>query len=160
MAAEQALVHLSVLNSSDIEKPEPEIDQKDDLTADVFDSSGLFYKFAEPKPDSAKTARANVTPLMAIDVGFEDDDDGSEYDEYACYIGRNSLSILSELRPDASFRLVYESRIASKSKFVMTCKVDGEIFRGEAPNKKLAKARAARDALQAACGIQFGHAEG
>ena len=155
MAAEQGLVRLAVLSAFDVEKPEPETYLKDDFTADVFNSSGLFYQFTERDP-GVQTYPSNIPSLTSLDFGLDEE----ECDEYANFIGRNSVSILSELRQDASYRLVYSSNNVKTPKFVMTCKLDGQMFRGEAPSKKLAKARAARDALQELFGIEFSHVEG
>jgi len=155
MAAEQVLARLSVLSAFDVEKPELETCyHKDDFTADYFDSSSLYYQFAEPDPSVLKH-HSTIPSLIELNFDLEE-----EYDEYKNFIGRNSLSILSELRQDVYYRLAYQSTCAQKPNFVMICKLDGQTFRGEAPSKKLAKARAARDALKELFGIEFNHVEG
>jgi len=159
MASECALAHIGAIDADLVQMPQPETAHPDDPTADVF--AGLLYYNFEAPDESASDASLKL-PLYEP----ENMDSYDEYDSDAMqealegYIGRNSVSILSELRPDAKYEIVFASCNSNPPRFVTSVRVKARSYCGDAKNKKISKARAAAMALADLYGIEFGTAEG
>jgi len=160
MASERALAHLGVIGASEVQMPQPEITAgADDHTADVF--TGLLYSNFISPSTSADDASLKL-PQYRPEGLFPEE----EYDSYSLqeafenYIGFNAVSIMSEIRPDAIFEIVYASVITNPTRFVTSVRVKGRSYCGDATSKKISKGRAAAMALTDIYGIEFGTAEG
>jgi len=160
MASDRALVHLGASDASVLQFPPPETPHVDDSTADVF--TGLLYSNFESPNDSATDADLKL-PFYEPESPFVYEE--SEYDTYTTqdafqgYIGRNAVSIMSEMRPDAMYEIVYQSD-STPSRFVTGVRVKGRSYCGDARSKRISKGRAAAVALTDIYGIRFGTAEG
>lgn len=154
MAAENALMSKGKLLqlTEEPHNPEDESYNWNDFTSDNFDRrSNLYYNFIEGKSE--------------VDAE-EDDDEWMESlvfdleDENQHLVGKNTISILSELHPETTYELVSAVYDNHKIFFVMSTNVGGSEFKGSGPNKRLAKARAAREALKELYKMEFGVLEG
>jgi dsRNA-specific ribonuclease len=159
MAAEQALVYIGELDPNEVETPVAEVLHCDDYASDMFYGM-LFYNFETPYV-SAKDGQLTLPKFEPDSEGyyFEENESLEPQDPFGAHVGRNAVAILSELHPECTFRVVFESRSTNPSRFVQTVKVNFQIFRGEGPSKKLAKGRAAAEALMALYGLNFHVAE-
>jgi len=159
MASERALAHLGVIDADEVQMPDIETAHVDDLTADMF--TGLLYYNFETPDESAADANLKLPVFRPEDV-----DPYEEYDSYTMqevfqdYIGRNAVSILSELRADAQYEILFASCNTNPTRFVTSVRVKGRTYCGDAKNKKVSKGRAAAMALTDIYGIEFGTAEG
>lgn len=68
-------------------------------------------------------------------------------------LNKNPLMILNEMRPGLHFKMESEEGQSHSKLFVMSVNVDGIDYKGQARNKKLAKARAAQAVLSAVFNI-------
>ena len=148
MAAENALIALGEVEAVS-EQPHDLATEPycwEDFTADLADTnSSLYFDFADIV--YAQNAEGDS-------IGYED------FDENSSMIGKNTITILSELRPDAKYKVVSESLRVAELRFVMSVKVDKIEYRGSGSSKRLAKGRAAREALKDLTRMQFGVSEG
>ena len=159
MASERALAHLGVIDASVVEVPDLETPHADDHTADVF-TGLLHYSFATPDKSAAD---ANLKlPFYQPEYleAYQECDTYSMQEAFADYIGRNAVSIMSEIRPDAQYEILFSSCNTNPTRFVTSVRVKGRTYCGDAKNKKLSKARAAAMALTDIYGIEFGSSEG
>lgn len=161
MCADYALVHLGAIDSVD-ETPADMIDytdKSDDFTADIADpSTQLFYDFNLPEPPEPPADSAVPEDFYADDD--DDDDFMNEIDDMTLQLlGKNPLTIMGELRPDAVYTLLDETGDPLHPKFLMSVTLDEETYQGSGPSKKLAKGRAARDALLRFYNLEFGASE-
>ena len=168
MAAETALIKNGVLQSMTLHPTDvTDINSPDDFSAD-FTNSPLFYDFS--KPDSevddllpvvepgeknstitlADGGNDDVEPVAAV----EDDDD-----LWSRFIGKTPLTIIVELQLDARYELLAETRDQLHPLFAMSVTIEGQTFRAAGPSKRIAKARAARNALRKLYNLEFGVAE-
>ena len=69
--------------------------------------------------------------------------------------GKNPVSVLNEIHPGIKFEVVSESGQSHNKLFVMSVTVEGNEFKGQGNNKKVAKSRAAQIALKAVYNITF-----
>ena len=74
-------------------------------------------------------------------------------------IRKNPLTIIGEMQIDASYQLLATSDDPLHPMFAVAAVVDGETFRAAGNSKKLAKARAARNALRKLYNLEFGISE-
>lgn len=138
-AAELALKSfIQFPNSADAYHAMGKVVNSEDFTADVpggqfgfrpFDSNGSEQA---PDGDQSSPAMAIKRPLVV------------EHKQV-----KNPLMVLNELRPGLHYKLESEEGQSHSKLFVMSVNVDGQDFKGQARNKKLAKARAAQAALTA-----------
>jgi len=160
MASERALAHLGVIDASLVQMPEPETPHAEDHTADVV--TGLLYSNFEAPDVSASDASLKLPVYQPENLydPFAEGDPYSVEDTFECYIGRNAVSIMSEVRPDAQYEIVFASVSSNPTRFVTSVRVKGRSYCGDAKNKKVSKGRAAAMALSDIYGIEFGAAEG
>ena len=159
MASERALAHLGAIDESLVEMPELETPHADDHTADVF-TGLLHYSFETPK-ESADDASLKLPFYRPENMeAYEEGDTYSMQEAFEVYIGRNAVSIMSEIRPDAQYEILFSSCKTNPTHFVTAVRVRGRTYCGEAKNKKVSKGRAAAMALTDIYGIEFGAAEG
>jgi len=159
MCADYALVHLGVIEKVDETPPDvmEDVEGPDDFTADITDqSTQLYYDFNLPESEQV------ADPPRADFYADDDDDDDfiNEIDDVTLQLlGKNPLTIMGELRPDAVYTLLDETGDPLHPKFLMSVTLDEETFQGSGPSKKLAKGRAARDALRRFFSLEFGTSE-
>lgn len=159
MCADYALVHLAVIDKVD-ETPSDvleDAESPEDFTADITDqSTQLYYDFNLPESEQAA-----YVPSEDFYADDDDDDDFmTELDDVTLQLlGKNPLTIMGELRPDAVYMLLDETGDPLHPKFLMSVTLDEETFQGSGPSKKLAKGRAARDALRRFFNLEFGASE-
>jgi len=160
MASERALAHIGVIDASLVQMPEPETQHADDPTADVF--TGLLYSNFKAPDKSASEASLKL-PIYQPENLYDPFEQGDPYamqDAFECYVGRNAVSIMSEMRPDAIYEIVFASFNSTPTRFVTAVRVKGRSYCGDAKNKKVSKGRAAAMALTDIYGIEFGAGEG
>jgi len=159
MASERALAYIGAIEPDMVQMPEPETPDIEDPTADVF-TGLMFYSFEAPDVSVADAS---------LKLPFEQPenlDAPEEYDGYTVqevfedYIGRNAVSILSEIRPDAQYEILFASCFTNPTRFVTSVRVKGRTYCGDAKSKKVSKGRAAAVALTDLYGIEFKTAEG
>lgn len=158
MAAEFALMHLGVIAS--LTEPPPDLSNQpycwDDFTADIFDSnSHIYFDFNHQATSADGDHDAEVGVGCTGEVNVE-----SEGISESRMIGKNALTILMDRHPGSSYKLVVAQVNSVRTKFVMDCYVNGQVFRGVGMSKRLAKARAAKQALQKLDSMEFGTGEG
>jgi len=159
MASERALAHLGVIDASLVEMPELETPHVDDHTADVF-TGLLHYSFKMPS-ESAADASLKLPFYRPENMeAYEECDTYSMQEAFENYIGRNAVSIMSEIRPDAQYEILFASCNTNPTRFVTGVRLRGQTYCGDAKNKKVSKGRAAAMALTDIYGIEFGTAEG
>lgn len=157
MAAEFALVHLGAIVA--VTDPVPDISQEpycyEDFTADINDTNSLLYYdfFYQTEPNHGESAHA-----AGEGVGEKTGDEKNLFESRM--IGKNALTILRELHPNAFYNFVATITQDARPRFIMAAHVDGQKFKGSGINKRLAKARAAREALRNLDKMDFGMAEG
>ena len=83
----------------------------------------------------------------------------NEDDLLSQLIGKNPLTIIGEMQIFASYKLLAKSDNPLNPLFAVEAVVEGETFRAAGNSKKLAKARAARDALRKLYNLEFGISE-
>lgn len=179
MAAEYALLHLGEIDSLTETPPPPVVGSQpssfDDFSADIVlptkVKSSLLCDFSS-REDSASGDQHNHE-MMSVPEAVSDapaanscDDDLPEElrhcdadDLLSQLIGKNPLTIIGEMQIDASYTLLAQSDDPLHPMFAMAAVVDGETFRAAGNSKKLAKARAARDALRKLYNLEFGISE-
>jgi len=158
MAAEYALVYLGKLDKVSTPPPDPSLEPYcwDDFTADIADSSTLlYYDFSCVYPEYTEgesnflEGEQEQPPERVIDI------------RYSHLVGKNTLAIIKELRPDAEFVELSEGlQHGGRMRFVMALDLDGIRFTGIGHSKKVAKGRAARDALRLLFELEFGVSDG
>jgi len=162
MASEYALAHLGAIDADLVQTPEPETSHAEDPTADVF--TGLLYCNFEAPDKSAADASLKLPFYRSENVNAYEEYDAYSHDSvqeaFQSYVGRNAVSVLSEMRPDALYEIVFASCNSNPTRFVTSVRVKGRSYCGDAKNKKLSKGRAAAMALTDIYGIEFGTAEG
>jgi len=161
MAAESALISYGALTAmtsapsdiSDVCLPE-------DFSADCCTESKLFFSFSElcrpadPVEDLASAADENLATPDADDddvVNAVDDEDS-----WSHFVGKNPLTIIVELQLDVRYELLAETGDQLHPLYAMAVMIDGEVFSAAGTNKRLAKARAARNALSKIYNVEFG----
>lgn len=153
MAAERALIYLGVLNAPETPIPDQSLEPYcwDDFSADIADgTTALYYDFSCLYQDCATEEN-----LMELE------DERGESEEFAYLEGRSTLAIIKELNPGVEFVDLSESRLNDgRKKFAMGLTVNGMEFTGFGSSKRLAKARAARDALRCLYRMDFKMSEG
>jgi len=96
---------------------------------------------------------------------YDSDDDlpeelrGCNEDLLSQLIGKNPLTIIGEMHIDATYLLLARSDDPLNPMFAVAAVVDGETFRAAGSSKKLAKARAACEALRKLYNLEFGISE-
>lgn len=158
MAAEYALVHLGELDKVSILPPDPSLEPYcwDDFTADIADCSTLLYYdfscvYPEYTEEESNFVEGEQVQLPERFVDFR----------FSHLVGKNTLAIIKELRPEAEFVELSESQQhGGRMRFVMALELDGMEFTGVGHSKKLAKGRAARDALRLLYQMEFGISDG
>lgn len=179
MAAEYALVHLGEMTSVTETPPPPVLASRpstsDDFSADIVlpteMKSSLLYDFSQAEdcdPDCDPADQDHQETAAAADKLVTDGSDDDLPEELRGWdgdnllsqlIGKNPLTIIGEMQIDASFLLLATSEDPLHPMFAMAAIVDGESFRAAGNSKKLAKARAAREALQKLYNLEFGISE-
>ena len=178
MAAEYALIHLRQIDSLTETPPAPLLipqpSSADDFSSDLVlptkVKTSLLYDFSRPDGDAADDQSGSKTePIASVDnqdTDNHDDDDLPEElkrleedDLLSQLVGKNPLTIIGEMQIDASFTLLAKSDDPLHPMFAVEAVIDGEIFRAAGNSKKLAKARAARDALCKLYNLEFGISE-
>jgi len=93
--------------------------------------------------------------------GYFDDLDAleDEDDLWSRFVGKTPLTIIVELQLDARYELLAETEDQLHPLFAMSVTIEGESFRAAGTSKRLAKARAARDALRKLYNLEFGVSE-
>lgn len=157
MAADFALVHLGSIAA--VTDPVPEVSKEpycyDDFTADINDTNSLLYY------DFQHIERSHDESACAAGEGVVGEKTGEEKNSFESkMIGKNTLTILRELHPNAFYHFVATITEDARPRFIMAVNVDGQKFKGSGINKRLAKARAAREALRNLDKMDFGMAEG
>ena len=177
MAAEYALMYLGEIDSV-TESPPPPVFIPQPCSADDFSSdvvfptkikSSLLRDFSLPEDYVADDQHdREIVPEMSSNkptVDSRDDDlpeelrGWGEDDLLSQLIGKNPLTIIGEMQIDASYMLLAKSDDPLHPMFAVAAVVDGETFRAAGNSKKLAKARAARDALRKLYNLEFGISE-
>lgn len=159
MASERALAYLGVIDASLVQIPQSETPDVDDHTADVF--TGLLYNNFESPDASAADANLKLPLYRPENVdAYEEYDAYSMQEAFEGYIGCNAVSIMSEMRPDAAYEILFGSSTSNPTRFVTSVRVRGRTYCGDAKSKKVSKGRAAATALTDIYGIEFGTAEG
>jgi len=158
MASERALAHIGAIDADAVQMPQPETAHPDDPTADVF--AGLLYYNFEAPDESASDASLKLPVYERENMEDDESDAYTMQEAFESYIGRNAVSMMAELRPDARYEVVFAATNSNPTRFVTSIRVKGRSYCGDAKNKKLSKARAAAMALTDIYGIEFGTAEG
>jgi len=177
MAAEFALVYLGEIDSLTESPPPPTFipqpSSAEDFSADIVlpakVKSSLLCDFSQPEGcHSYDQPDIEIEPVMSSDEPTADsrDDDLPEelrhWDEdniLSQLIGKNPLTIIGEMQIDASYLLLAKSDDPLHPMFAMAAVVDGERFQAVGNSKKLAKARAAQNALRKLYNLEFGISE-
>jgi len=170
MAAESALIHHGALTDLTL-KPSDVTDvcSPEDFSADCCAQSKLFFDFSracrladQTVPWSTGESFARSAAERFAKVGDEnsatlvDDDAVDDEDSWSRFVGKNPLTIIVELQLDVQYQLLAETGDQLQPLYAMGVVIDGEMFRAAGPNKRLAKARAARNALSKIYGVEFG----
>jgi len=177
MAAEYALIHLGEIDSLTQCPPAPVFVPQpcsvDDFSSDVVLPTAvqcsLLYDFSKTEArDANDQCDDDVEPAMTSDKPADSsrDDDlpeelrgSDDEDLLSQLIGKNPLTVIGEMQIDASYLLLAKSDDPLHPMFAVAAIVDGETFRAAGNSKKLAKARAARDALHKLYNLEFGISE-
>jgi len=179
MAAEYALLHLGEIDSLTETPPPPVLvpqpSSVDDFSADIVlptkVKSSLLLDFSCTKESALEDHDNHETVSLPEAVSdkpatssCEDDlptelQDWDKDDMLSQLIGKNPLTIIGEMQIDANYVLLAETDDPLNPMFAMAAVVEGEIFRAAGNSKKLAKARAARDALRKLYNLEFGISE-
>jgi len=179
MAAEYALLYMGKIDSLTETPPlptaVPQPSSFDDFSADIVlptkIKSSLLHDFSccENSAPEDQHNRPTVSVPEAISNtpttnSFNDDlpeelRNWDEDDLLSQLIGKNPLTIIGEMQIDASYRLLAQSDDPLYPMFAMAVVIEGEVFRAAGNSKKLAKARAARDALRKLYSLEFGISE-
>lgn len=179
MAAELALIDHGALETLTLKPTDvTDVCSADDYSADCYTKSRLFYDFGRVYSaadeddtfpwDTGKgtvVAESEVSQSVGTSgddvVNDDDDDDSAAVDEdiWSRFVGKTPLTIIVELQLDARYELLAETGDQLHPLFAMAATIDGETFHAAGTNKKLAKARAARNALCKLYNLEFGTAE-
>jgi len=171
MAAELALIKHGVLEAMTLKPTDiTDVRSADDFSADYAESSELFYDFNKQYPlvdESGVLDMGNLAesgsgdpPNLSLDDETSDFVSlGEDDDLWSRFVGKTSLTIIVELQLDARYELLAETGDQLHPLFAMSVTIDCETFRAAGTSKKLAKARAARNALCKLYNIEFGTAE-
>jgi len=159
MASERALAYIGAIDENEVHVPELETPHVDDPTADVF--TGLIYSNFGAPDVSVDDASLKLPFYQPEGMKrFEEYDTYTMQDAFEGYVGCNAVQIMSEMRADAQYEIVYAAASANPTRFVTSVRVRGRTYCGDAKNKKISKGRAAATALTDIYGIEFGTAEG
>jgi len=159
MASERALAYIGVIDENEVQVPQLETPQADDPTADIF--TGLLYSNFETPDESANDASLQLPLYQREGVQkYEEYDAYTMQDAFEGYVGCNAVQIMSEIRPDAQYEIIFASANTNPTRFVTSVRVRGRSYCGDAKNKKISKGRAAATALIDIYGIEFGTSEG
>jgi len=138
-----------------------------DFSADCCTESRLFFDFSKPcrladqsvpwgtdeNLTNTGSDAFSVTPLADDDGVIDAADDE---DSWSHFVGKNPLTIIVELQLEAHYLLLAETGDQLHPLYAMAVTIDGETFRAAGTNKRLAKARAARNALSKIYNVEFG----
>jgi len=177
MAAEFALMHFGMI--SDLSEHVPPItpDCTEDYTSDVSETP-QFYNFDKKfllddenfvpwllpeKVDlDVPVISENVASIPADEASVSADNldsnpavDMDDEDFRSRLLGKTPLTIVGELQLGAFYTLMDETGDQLHPMFAMSVTINDETFYGAGTSKKLAKARAARNALQKMYNIHF-----
>jgi len=164
MAAELALIHHGVLEEMTLNPTDiSDVCSAGDFSADCT-KSGLFYDFSKDYSVADESVPWETGNLVESpdDDGINGDGDVAtvEDDDYwSQFIGKTPLTIVVELQLEARYELLAETGDQLHPLFAMAVTIEGESFRAAGTSKKLAKARAARNALHKLYNLEFGTAE-
>jgi len=159
MASERALAYLGAISADEVQMPELDAPHVDDHTADVF-TGLMYYNFEAPDGSAADASlKLPVYKPESMDA-YEEYETYTMQDAFEGYIGRNAVSMMSEMRPDAKYEILVASASSNPPRFVTSVRVKGRAYCGEAKSKKVSKGRAAASAMKDLYGIDFGTAEG
>jgi len=170
MGAELALIHHGVLEEMTLTPADvTDVHSANDFSADHTESR-LFYDFSKQYPGEDRSIPRDSGNLAEIGGGNlpnppADDDDGGDVvdledeDLWSRFVGKTPLTIIVELQLDARYELLAETGDQLHPLFAMAVTIDGQTFRAAGTSKKLAKARAARNALHKLYNLEFGSAE-
>ena len=176
MAAELALINYGVLEALTVHPTDiSEVASAGDFSADCTESE-MYCDFSKPycedesvpweKKRFAAVTGGDSLPTASADNDVADDsdvtgavDDDDDDDQWSHFIGKTSLTIVVELQLEAHYELLAETGDQLHPLFAMEAMIDGLPFRASGTNKKLAKARAARNALNKLYGLEFDTAE-
>ncbi|PIK60664.1 Double-stranded RNA-specific editase 1 [Apostichopus japonicus] len=138
-AAEMALKSfIQFPNSSDAYFAMGKFVTADDFTADVSDPQTGFSPFEGNAGDKLASPE-NSTPTE--ELRKPQPQNQTQH--------KNPLMMLNEMRPGLHYKLESEEGQSHSKLFVMSVNVEGTDYKGQARNKKLAKARAAQAVLSA-----------
>jgi len=167
MAAEAALIYHGAIAAPTLHPTDiSDVCSPEDFSADCCTKSRLFFDFSRScrladqsvpwDTDDNFTSTGveySVTPSAEDDVvvGVADDED-----LWSHFVGKNPLTIIVELKLDAQYQLLAETGDQLHPLYAMEVAIDGETFRAAGTNKRLAKARAARNALSKLYSVEFG----
>lgn len=142
-AAEMALKSfIQFPNSSDAYFAMGKFVTADDFTADVSDPQTGFSPFEGNAGDKLASPE-NSTPTE--ELRKPQPQNQTQH--------KNPLMMLNEMRPGLHYKLESEEGQSHSKLFVMSVNVEGTDYKGQARNKKLAKARAAQAVLSAVYNI-------
>jgi len=170
MAAEWALISQGVLEALTVKPSDiSEVCSSNDFSADRTESH-LFYDFSkeysttdEPVPWDAESGDKSMSITSADDHGVNNDGavivEVDEEDVWSRFVGKTPLTIIVELQLDARYELLAETGDQLHPLFAMSVTIEGETFRAAGTSKKIAKARAARNALCKLYNLEFGTSE-
>jgi len=165
MAAETALINHGVLEAMTLCPTDvTDINSPDDFSADITNSA-LFYDFSKPESEADDSLPLAESGEMNSLIGGSNDDVEAvavvedEDDLWSRFIGKTPLTIIVELQLDARYELLAETGDQLHPLFAMSVIIEGETFRAAGSSKKIAKARAARNALRKLYNLEFGVAE-
>jgi len=166
MAAELALINYGALTAMTTQPTDvTDVCSADDYSADCCTESKLFFDFRQPcrLADQSVPWDTDENPASAGDensaTAFADNDVMSAVDDedpWSHFIGKNPLTIVVELQLEARYHLLAETGDQLHPLYAMGAVIDGEMFRAAGTNKRLAKARAARNALSKIYNVEFG----
>jgi len=169
MAAELALIDRGALETPTVQPSDvSDVCSAADFSADATESK-WFYDFSKPYSEACELAPwqvENVASDMSSANTFTADDDdalavaASEDEEsWSRFIGKTPLTIIVEMQLDAQYQLLAETGDQLHPLFAMAVTIDGQMFSAAGTSKKIAKARAARNALHTLYSLEFGTAE-
>ena len=172
MAAESALVDYGALDVMTLYPTDiTDVYSPSDYAADCTTESKLFYDFDKTYPPEDESLPWDTagnfveSGLGNLPIPSGDDDAGTiavtedEEDLWSRFIGKTTLTIIVELQLEARYELLAETNDQLHPLFAMSVTIEGETFRAAGTSKKLAKARAARNALSKIYNLEFGTAE-
>jgi len=173
MAAELALINYGALSEMTVSPTDvTDVFSADDFSADCVQSA-LFYDFSKKYSEIdesvpwdtghlAESANKSSFIASASDDGANEGDvlaAVEDDDIWSRFVGKTPLTIIVELQLDARYALLAETGDQLHPLFAMSVTIDGKTFRAAGNSKKIAKARAARNALCKIYNLEFGTSE-